>query len=166
MLVIALLVKLTSKGPALYWSKRVGRDNNIFWLPKFRSMRVGTAQTSQHLVGADAITKVGHYLRKWSLDELPQLWCILKGDMSFVGPRPVLPKEEVFVAMRTLRKVHVLKPGLTGWAQINGRAELKLSEKLDLDVYYMENQSFWLDVKIIFLTGLKVIRKEGIVHSD
>ena len=169
---MALLVKIYSPGPALYWSERVGKDNQLFNFPKFRSMRIDTPQTMQHLVAADAITPIGHFIRKWSLDELPQLWCILKGEMSFVGPRPVLPKEEIFVAMRTLRKVNTILPGLTvkagmtGWAQINGRAELPLSEKLELDAYYLENQSFWLDLKIIFFTAFKVLKKEGIVNAD
>lgn len=167
MLVIAVLVRRDSHGSALYWSDRVGRGNQIFRMPKFRTMRVDTPSIGMHLLPADQdwITPLGHFLRRSSLDELPQLWSILKGDMSFVGPRPVIPAEDVLVAIRTLRRVHQLRPGLTGWAQVNGRAELKLAEKLELDAYYLEHQSFFFDIKILFLTFVKVLRRENVIRQ-
>ena len=163
---VALLVRLTSTGPALYWSDRVGRNNQIFKMPKFRSMRVGTPAVATHLL-TDAqshLTPVGNFLRKSSLDELPQLWSIIRGDMSFVGPRPALFNQQDLIALRTQYGVEKILPGLTGWAQVNGRDELPIPEKVKLDVQYMQLQSLPLDVKIIFLTFLKVIRRDGITH--
>jgi O-antigen biosynthesis protein WbqP len=163
---VALLVRLTSKGPALYWSDRVGRGNTIFKMPKFRSMQVGTPAVATHLLSNPAayLTPIGSFLRKSSLDELPQLWNIIKGDMSFVGPRPALFNQQDLIELRTRSGVHLLVPGLTGWAQINGRDELPIPQKVALDVEYLQTKSFWLDIKIIFLTGLKVLRRDNVTH--
>lgn len=163
---VYLLVKLTSKGPAIYWSDRVGRDNKIFSMPKFRTMYVDTPAVATHLLSDPArfLTPVGSFLRKSSLDELPQLWSIIKGDMSFVGPRPALFNQDDLIALRTQYGVDRALPGLTGWAQINGRDELPIPEKVRLDVEYVERQSFWLDLKILFLTFLKVVRRDGVTH--
>ncbi|MDO9365825.1 MAG: sugar transferase [Methylotenera sp.] len=165
-LLVALLVRLTSVGPILYWSDRVGRNNAIFKMPKFRSMRVDTPAVATHLLfePKQFLTPVGSFLRKSSLDELPQLWSIIKGDMSFVGPRPALFNQEDLIALRTQYGVDQLVPGLTGWAQINGRDELPIPDKVKLDVEYMQKQSFEMDLKIIILTFLKVIRRDGIQH--
>lgn len=165
-LLVAVLVRITSSGPALYWSDRVGRSNKIFKMPKFRSMRVGTPAVATHLLAdPDAyLTPIGSFLRKSSLDELPQLWSILMGDMSFVGPRPALFNQNDLIALRTQQGVHELVPGLTGWAQINGRDELPIPQKVALDVEYLRNQSFWFDIKILFLTALKVIRRDNVTH--
>ena len=164
--VVALAVRLTSKGPALYWSDRVGRDNHIFRMPKFRSMRVGTPAVATHLLqDPDAhLTPIGSFLRKSSLDELPQLWSILKGDMSFVGPRPALFNQDDLIALRTANDVHHLVPGLTGWAQVNGRDELPIPEKVKLDVEYLQRQSLWFDIRILWLTFVKVVRRDGVTH--
>lgn len=162
----ALAVRLTSKGPVLYWSSRVGKDNHLFQMPKFRSMKVDTPAVATHLLeNPDSLlTPIGSFLRKSSLDELPQLWSILKGDMSFVGPRPALFNQDDLIALRTETGVHTLIPGLTGWAQINGRDELPIPDKVALDAEYLEKRSFWFDLKILFLTFIKVIRKDGITH--
>lgn len=163
---VAVLVRLTSKGPALYWSDRVGRDNKIFKMPKFRSMRVGTPAVATHLL-ADAkshLTPIGSFLRKSSLDELPQLWSILVGDMSFVGPRPALFNQHDLIALRTQHGVHELVPGLTGWAQVNGRDELPIPDKVKLDVEYLQRQSLWFDIRILWLTFVKVLRRDGVSH--
>jgi len=165
-LLTALMVKLTSRGPILYWSDRVGRHNRLFKMPKFRSMRVGTPAVATHLLenpGA-CLTPVGSFLRKSSLDELPQLWNILKGDMSFVGPRPALFNQQDLIELRTKAGVHTLMPGLTGWAQINGRDELPIPQKVALDVEYLHRRSMIFDIYIIFMTAMKVIRHDGIVH--
>lgn len=164
--IVAILVKLTSKGPTLYWSDRVGKDNVIFKMPKFRSMRVGTPAVATHLLADPkrVLTPVGDFLRKSSLDELPQLWCILKSDMSFVGPRPALFNQDNLIALRTEKGVHNLVSGLTGWAQINGRDELPIPQKVALDVEYLHHHSLWLDIKIIWLTFIKVIKKDGVSH--
>ena len=163
---VALAVRLTSKGPALYWSDRVGRNNSIFRMPKFRSMRVGTPAVATHLLqNPDAhLTPIGSFLRKSSLDELPQLWSILKGDMSFVGPRPALFNQDDLIALRTQSGVHQLLPGLTGWAQVNGRDELPIPEKVKLDVEYLTRRSFLFDVGILWLTFVKVVRRDGVTH--
>ena len=165
-LLVALMVRLTSPGPALYWSDRVGRHNKIFKMPKFRSMRVGTPAVATHLLADPKahLTSIGNFLRKSSLDELPQLWNILVGDMSFVGPRPALFNQHDLIELRTQRGVHELVPGLTGWAQINGRDELPIPQKVMLDVEYLKNKSFLLDVKIIGLTALKVLRRDNVTH--
>jgi O-antigen biosynthesis protein WbqP len=164
--VVALLVRLTSVGPILYWSDRVGRFNQLFRMPKFRTMQVDTPAVATHLLAnpAQFLTPIGSFLRKSSLDELPQLWSILKGNMSFVGPRPALFNQDDLIALRSEHGVDRLLPGLTGWAQINGRDELPIPVKVKLDVEYLHKQSFLLDVKIIFLTFLKVLRRDGIQH--
>ena len=163
---VAILVRLTSAGPILYWSDRVGRNNQIFSMPKFRSMRVGTPAVATHLLAdpRSHLTPIGSLLRRSSLDELPQLWSIIKGDMSFVGPRPALFNQHDLIEMRTCRGVHLLVPGLTGWAQINGRDELPIPQKVALDTYYLENKSLWFDMRIIFMTGLKVLKRDNVVH--
>jgi len=162
----ALIVRATSKGPILYWSDRVGRENHIYKMPKFRSMRSDTPVMATHLLKDPKqwLTPIGSFLRKSSLDELPQLWCIIKGEMSFVGPRPALYSQEDLIRMRTAAGVHVLKPGLTGWAQVNGRDELSIPEKVKLDIEYLNNKSIGLDLKIILLTFLKVITRAGVSH--
>ena len=162
----ALLVKLTSPGPVLYWSERVGRHNRMFKMPKFRSMRVGTPALATHLLDNPQawLTPVGSFLRKSSLDELPQLWSILKGDMSLVGPRPALFNQHDLMDLRTQYGVHELVPGLTGWAQINGRDELPIPQKVALDVQYLKRRSFWFDMKILILTFIKVIKHESVSH--
>lgn len=162
----ALLVRLTSQGPILYWSDRVGRDNRIFNMPKFRSMRMGTPAVATHLLADPAahLTLIGSFLRKSSLDELPQLWSILVGDMSFVGPRPALFNQDDLIALRTAQGVHELVPGLTGWAQVNGRDELPIPDKVKLDVEYLNRRSFWFDLQILWLTFVKVFRQDGITH--
>ena len=164
--VVAVLAKLTSKGPALYWSDRVGMHNTIFKMPKFRSMKVDTPAVATHLLVDSGIfsSPVGGFLRKNSLDELPQLWCILKGDMSFVGPRPALFNQNDLIALRTEKGVVKLVPGLTGWAQVNGRDELPIPKKVVLDVEYLERQSFLFDMYILWMTFLKVVGRKGISH--
>ncbi|PHS33595.1 MAG: UDP-phosphate galactose phosphotransferase [Methylophaga sp.] len=164
--IVAVLVKLSSKGPALYWSDRVGKENIIFRMPKFRSMKVDTPAVATHLLDdpKSVLTPVGDFLRKSSLDELPQLWCILKGDMSFVGPRPALFNQDDLIALRTEQEVHKLVPGLTGWAQINGRDELPILQKVSLDVEYLQKQSFLFDLNILWKTFLKVLKRDGVTH--
>ena len=165
-LLVALAVRLTSAGPALYWSDRVGRHNKLFKMPKFRSMRVGTPAVATHLLAdpKSHLTPIGNFLRKSSLDELPQLWSILVGDMSFVGPRPALFNQHDLIALRTQAGVHELVPGLTGWAQINGRDELPIPDKVKLDAEYLQRQSLWFDIRILWLTCVKVIRRDGVTH--
>jgi len=163
---VALLVRLTSEGPILYWSDRVGVRNQVFRMPKFRTMRVGTPAMATHLL-ADPdshLTPIGSFLRKASLDELPQLWSILCGDMSLVGPRPALFNQDDLIALRTEAGVDLLVPGLTGWAQINGRDELTTLEKVKLDVEYLKSQSVWFDIRILWLTLMKVLRRDGVSH--
>ena len=164
--VVAVMVRLTSRGPALYWSDRVGHNNQIFQMPKFRSMRVGTPAVATHLLAnpASHLTPIGSFLRKSSLDELPQLWSILVGDMSFVGPRPALYNQADLIAQRTELGVHWLVPGLTGWAQVNGRDELPIPQKVALDAYYARHQSMALDLRVIWMTFLKVLRRDGVSH--
>jgi O-antigen biosynthesis protein WbqP len=164
-----LLVRLTSCGPVLYWSQRVGRHNQIFLMPKFRSMKMDAPQIATHIMrqkeNSDAfLTPVGSFIRKTSLDELPQLWSVLIGDMSIVGPRPALFNQDDLIALRTEKGVDSLKPGITGWAQVNGRDEIPINEKVTLDVYYLKNQSILLDIKIIALTVIKVLRRDNITH--
>ena len=165
-LLVSVLVRLTSPGPALYWSDRVGRRNKIFKMPKFRSMRVGTPAVATHLLADPKahLTPIGSFLRKSSLDELPQLWSILVGDMSFVGPRPALFNQHDLIALRTEHGVHELVPGLTGWAQVNGRDELPIPDKVKLDVEYMQRQSLGFDIRILWLTFVKVLRRDGVSH--
>ena len=163
---VSLFVKLTSQGPVIYWSDRVGRHNKLFRMPKFRTMRIDTPAIATHLLSSPEqfLTPIGSFLRRSSLDELPQLWSILRGGMSFVGPRPALFNQDDLIALRTHFGVDQMTPGLTGWAQINGRDELPIPDKVQLDVEYMKRQSFWFDLKIIFLTFLKVLKKDGITH--
>jgi O-antigen biosynthesis protein WbqP len=166
MLLIAIAVRLTSKGSALYWSNRVGKNNKIFKMPKFRSMLIGTPTVATHLLNdPDAyLSPIGGFLRRSSLDELPQLFSVLKGDMSFVGPRPALFNQEDLIALRTEKGVDKLLPGITGWAQVNGRDELSIPDKVALDVEYLNRQSFWFDMKILWMTFLKVIKRDGVSH--
>jgi O-antigen biosynthesis protein WbqP len=161
-----LAVRLASKGPALFWSDRVGRGNRIFRMPKFRSMLIGTPTVATHLLSEPKVylSPIGSFLRRSSLDELPQLWCIVKGDMSFVGPRPALFNQDDLIALRTEFGVDQLLPGLTGWAQVNGRDELSIPEKVALDVAYMQRRSMWFDIQILWLTLLKVIARDEVSH--
>jgi O-antigen biosynthesis protein WbqP len=166
LLLLALLVAITSKGPILYWSDRVGQHNRIFRMPKLRTMKTGTPAVATHLLGNPQahLTPLGGFLRRTSLDELPQLWSILMGDMTLVGPRPALFNQTDLIAMRTQAGVHGLVPGLTGWAQVNGRDELPLPDKVRLDIDYLQRQSFFFDLHILWLTVRKVVRREGITH--
>lgn len=167
--IVALMVKLTSKGPVLYWSDRVGMNNKIFKMPKFRSMQQGTPQIATHLMNQQSkpeayLTPVGSFLRKTSLDELPQLWSVIKGDMSIVGPRPALYNQDDLISLRVESDLHELRPGITGWAQINGRDEIPIPQKVKLDLYYLRNQSLILDMKIIAMTVIKVLCRDNISH--
>ncbi len=166
LLLTAVLIRLTSPGPALYWSDRVGRHNRIFRMPKFRSMRIDTPEVATHLLAQPEtwLTPIGGLLRKSSLDELPQLWSILVGDMSFVGPRPALFNQQDLTTLRTAAGVHELLPGLTGWAQVNGRDDLPIPAKVALDAYYLAHRSFWFDLRILWRTFLQVLRREGVSH--
>jgi len=166
MIMVAVVVKLTSQGPILYWSDRVGQGNYLFKMPKFRSMKVNTPAVATHLLDdpKSVLTPIGDFLRKSSLDELPQLWNILKGDMSFVGPRPALFNQADLIKLRTEQHIDSLVPGLTGWAQVNGRDELPIPDKVALDKQYLQQQSFQFDLKILWLTFIKVIKKEGVSH--
>jgi O-antigen biosynthesis protein WbqP len=166
LILVALLVKCSSRGPVLYWSDRVGRDNQLFSMPKFRSMRVDTPAIATHLLSdpQQYLTPVGALLRKTSLDELPQLWSILRGDMSVVGPRPALFNQDDLIALRTQAGVHRLVPGLTGWAQVNGRDTLPIPDKVALDIEYLQRKSVWLDLRIIWMTLIKVFRSDGVSH--
>lgn len=164
--IFGVLVRMTSPGPALYWSDRVGRENKIFKMPKFRSMRVGTPAVATHLLSDPGahLTPLGPFLRKSSIDELPQLWSIIVGDMSFVGPRPALFNQDDLIELRTQYGVEKLMPGLTGWAQINGRDELPIPKKVALDVEYLRRQSLWFDMRILWLTANRVIGRDGVTH--
>ena len=166
LLVVGVLIRLTSKGSVLYWSDRVGVDNKIFRMPKFRTMKVGTPELPTHLLkNPNAnLTPIGPFLRKWSLDEFPQLWSVFKGDMSFVGPRPALFNQDDLIALRTERGVHRLIPGITGWAQINGRDDIPIPKKVEFDEYYLHHRSFCFDLKILVLTVFKVTRAENVRH--
>jgi len=165
-LLIAIIVRLSSKGPAFYWSDRVGRNNKIFRMPKFRSMLIGAPAIATHLLDNPDVylSPIGGFLRRSSLDELPQLFSVLKGDMSFVGPRPALFNQDDLIALRTEKGVDKLLPGITGWAQVNGRDELSIPDKVALDVEYLNHQSFWLDIKILWMTFLKVVKRDGVSH--
>ncbi|MBO9668447.1 MAG: sugar transferase [Bdellovibrio sp.] len=164
--IIAVAVRITSKGPAVHWSKRVGRNNKLFLMPKFRSMKIDTPQIATHLVSnpKSFLTPIGGFLRVTSLDELPQIYSVLVGDMSFVGPRPALFNQDDLIQLRTECGVDKIQPGITGWAQINGRDELPIPEKVQLDKYYLDHMSAAFDLKILFLTALKVIKRDGITH--
>lgn len=166
MLLIALAVKLTSKGPALYWSDRVGRNNRTFRMPKFRSMRSDSPEVATHLLTEPStyLTHIGPFLRITSLDELPQLYSILIGDLSFVGPRPALYNQHDLISLRTERGIHELVPGLTGWAQVHGRDQLSIPSKVEYDYEYLQNRTYWLDLKILFLTVVNVLRRDGVAH--
>jgi O-antigen biosynthesis protein WbqP len=166
MIAVAIAVRLTSKGAALYWSDRVGQHNSIFKMPKFRSMRTDTPAVATHLLEHPEqwLTPIGSFIRKTSLDELPQLWCILKGEMSFVGPRPALFNQEDLIALRTQRGVDVLLPGLTGWAQIHGRDELSIAAKVGFDAEYLKLRNFWLDIQILWRTAMQALRSQGVSH--
>jgi len=166
MALTAFIVRLTSKGPVLYWSDRVGKNNEIFKMPKFRSMLIDTPEVATHLLDnpESYLSSIGGFLRRSSLDELPQLFLVLKGDMSFVGPRPALYNQDDLITLRTQKGVDKLLPGITGWAQVNGRDELSISDKVALDVEYMSRQSFWFDMKILWMTFLKVIKRGGVSH--
>ena len=166
MVLLALLVKLSSRGPVLYWSDRVGQNNRLFRMPKFRTMRIDTPAVATHLLDRPEqyLTRVGAVLRKTSLDELPQIWSVLAGDMSLVGPRPALFNQDDLIALRTAKGVHQLLPGLTGWAQINGRDDLPIPQKAQLDATYLANISLALDLLILRKTFLKVVRRDGVTH--
>ena len=163
---IIIAIRLTSKGSALYWSDRVGKNNKIFKMPKFRSMLIDTPTVATHLLDNPNayLSPIGGFLRRSSLDELPQLFSVLKGDMSFVGPRPALYNQDDLIALRTTNGVDKLLPGITGWAQVNGRDELSIPDKVALDVEYLNRQSFWFDIKILWMTFLKVINRDGVSH--
>jgi len=166
MLLITIVVRLSSKGPVLYWSDRVGKNNKIFKMPKFRSMLIDTPAVATHLLDNPDVylSPIGGFLRRSSLDELPQLFSVLKGDMSFVGPRPALYNQDDLIVFRTAKGVDELLPGITGWAQVNGRDELSIPDKVVLDVEYLNRQSFWFDIKILWMTFLKVIKRDGVSH--
>ena len=166
MVLTIIAVRLTSKGPSLYWSNRVGKSNKIFKMPKFRSRLIDTPAVATHLLdNPDSyLSPIGNFLRRTSLDELPQLFSVLKGDMSFVGPRPALFNQDDLIALRTEKRVDKLLPGITGWAQVNGRDELSIPDKVALDVEYLNRQSFWFDMKILWMTLLKVINRDGVSH--
>jgi O-antigen biosynthesis protein WbqP len=166
LLIITLTVKATSRGPAIHWSRRIGKDNRIFRMAKFRTMRIDTPQVATHLLGDPDryVTPIGRFLRKYSLDELPQLINIIKGDISVVGPRPALFNQDDLRELRTSRGIHAIPPGLTGWAQVNGRDELPIPVKVDFDKYYLEHRSFFFDVKIILLTIVKVVKGDDVSH--
>lgn len=163
---VALMVRITSPGPVLYWSDRVGQYNRIFKMPKFRTMRIDTPLAATHLLHNPEqwLTPIGPFLRKSSLDELPQLWNILMGDMSFVGPRPALFNQDDLIALRTQAGVHELVPGLTGWAQVNGRDELSITQKVQLDAEYLQFRSFHMDLIILWMTAIKVASSDGVSH--
>jgi O-antigen biosynthesis protein WbqP len=165
-LIVALAVRLTSPGPAIYWSNRVGRDNRIFKMPKFRSMRINTPAVATHLLENPVqwLTPIGSFLRRSSIDELPQLWSILKGDMSFVGPRPALFNQNDLVALRTEKGIQKLVPGLTGWAQVNGRDDLPIPQKVRLDEEYLQRKSVLFDLRILWMTAMKVLARDGVSH--
>jgi O-antigen biosynthesis protein WbqP len=166
LVLFAILIRLSSKGPSIYWSDRIGRNNTLFKMPKFRTMRQGTPAVATHLLHnpGNYVTPMGKVLRKLSLDELPQLYSVLKGDMSFVGPRPALFNQDDLVALRTKKGIHCLVPGVTGWAQINGRDELPIPEKVQHDEYYLHHQSFGFDLRILGLTIIRVARRSGVTH--
>lgn len=165
-LTIAFLIKITSNGPILFWSNRIGKNNTLFKMPKFRTMHLSTPAVATHLLKnpSQYLTPIGSFLRRTSLDEIPQLWCILLGYMSFVGPRPALFNQYDLIKLRTSKSIHHLVPGLTGWAQVNGRDELSIAEKVNFDAEYLKKKSFIFDLKILYLTFIKIIRREGIRH--
>ena len=166
LLVLSTLVKLTSNGPVIHWSKRIGRDNEVFLMAKFRTMKIETPQIATHLMSDpdSYLTSIGGYFRRKSLDELPQLVNILKGEISFVGPRPALFNQDDLIEARTNVKVHSIRPGITGWAQIHGRDEIPIRQKVEYDNYYLENRSLFLDFRILLETFFKVIREDGVSH--
>jgi len=165
-LVLSISIKLTSEGNIIFWSDRIGRYNKIFSMPKFRSMKIDTPAVATHLLPdpENSITKIGSFLRRTSLDELPQLWCIMKGDMSFVGPRPALFNQDDLIELRTQHGIHNIIPGLTGWAQINGRDEVSIEDKVKLDIEYLRRKSFWFDLYILWKTFKKVVIRDDVSH--
>jgi O-antigen biosynthesis protein WbqP len=165
-ILVSILIKITSIGPVIHWSKRIGKNNQIFLMPKFRTMKIDTPQVATHLLknGQNYLTPIGSFLRKSSLDEIPQLWSVLKGDMNFVGPRPALYNQDDLIELRSKLGVHKIAPGITGWAQINGRDELPIPEKVEFDRAYLERRSIFFDIKIIVLTFYKVLRRSNIQH--
>ena len=165
-LAVTICVKVTSKGPVLYWSDRVGKDNSLFKMPKFRSMKIDTPDVATHLLTnpEQYLTSIGSFIRATSLDELPQLWNVIRGEMSLVGPRPALYNQDDLIELRTVMNIHTLKPGVTGWAQVNGRDEFPIPDKVKLDEEYMQKQSFILDIKILLLTVYKVIKRDSVTH--
>ena len=166
MIIITIVIKLNSRGASIHWSNRVGKNNVVFKMPKFRSMKIDTPALATHLLkdSNSTLTPVGSFLRKYSLDEIPQLWSILKGDMSFVGPRPALFNQNNLINLRSTYGVDKILPGLTGWAQVNGRDDLPIIDKVNKDVEYLQKHSFLFDLKILWLTFLKVVKKDGISH--
>lgn len=164
--VIVIIIKFTSRGPIIYWSHRIGQNNNLFKMPKFRTMYLGSPSIASHLMDSpeNYVTPVGKILRNFSLDELPQLWCVLIGEMSLIGPRPALYNQDDLIELRTENGVHLLKPGITGWAQINGRDDLSIIEKVEYDIYYLKNQSVYLDLKIFLITLKKVLMRDNVSH--
>ena len=166
MLLICIAVRLSSKGSALYWSNRIGRNNEIFKMPKFRSMLIDTPDVATHLLNTpdSYLSPIGTFLRRSSLDESPQLFSVLKGDMSFIGPRPALHNQDDLIALRTKKGVDKLLPGITGWAQVNGRDKMSIPDKVALDVEYLNRQSFWFDMKILWMTFLKIVKRDGVSH--
>ena len=166
MLLICIAIRLSSKGSALYWSNRIGRNNEIFKMPKFRSMLINTPDLATHLLNTpdSYLSPIGTFLRRSSLDEFPQLFSVLKGDMSFIGPRPALHNQDDLIALRTKKGVDKLLPGITGWAQVNGRDKLSIPDKVALDEEYLNRQSFWFDMKILWMTFLKVMKSDGVSH--
>ena len=166
MIIITIVIMLTSRGAAIHWSERVGKNNVVFKMPKFRSMKIETPDLATHLLkdSSSTLTPVGSFLREYSLDEIPQLWSIIKGDMSFVGPRPALFNQDDLIKLRSTYGIEKILPGLTGWAQVNGRDDLPITEKVQKDVEYLQRHSFLFDLKILWLTFLKVIKKDGISH--
>jgi len=165
-ILVVIFVRLTSKGPIFYWSNRIGRGNIVFEMPKFRSMLIDTPAVATHLLdNPDSyLSPIGSFLRRSSLDELPQLFSVLKGDMSFVGPRPALFNQDDLIDLRTANGVDKLLPGITGWAQVNGRDELSIPDKVALDAEYLDRQSFWFDIKILWMTFLRVVKRDGVSH--
>ena len=165
-LLVAMAIRLTSKGPVFYWSDRVGRHNEIFKMPKFRTMQVGAPNLATHMLAnpEEYLTPIGSFLRKSSLDEIPQIWSVLVGDMSFVGPRPALFNQYDLIELRTQKKLHILAPGITGWAQVNGRDEVSIHQKVALDTEYIKRKSLWFDIKILCMTFSKVLQRNGVSH--
>ena len=165
-LIIVILIKVTSSDSVIHQSTRIGRNNKTFKMPKFRTMKLNTPDVATHLLAeADQfVTPIGKFLRKTSLDEIPQVWSVLKGDMAFVGPRPALYNQDDLIALRTQKGIHQLTPGITGWAQVQGRDELSISKKVEMEFFYLKNRSIYFDLKVIFITVLTVLKLKGVSH--